>query len=161
MVDALDHDITRLAAALSLTQRRRKPTSSSTSRPPCRRVAVRDHCPEHGGSSAVHRAFPAAARRRRRRGDDDQLRGTVRVQHVDVGRWRQRQNHRQVCTAGFLCSVSQRIAPRRRRDDTTPADGSSIQKSRRIYLRPRTGPQSARLWWPAAAKLQAARVPIA
>jgi len=28
-----------------------------------------------------------------------------------------------------------------------PADGSSIQKSRRIYVRLRTGPQSAHLWW--------------
>ena len=35
------------------------------------------------------------------------------------------------------------------------------QKSRRIYVRPRTGPQSARLWWPVAAKLQTASVPIA
>ena len=35
------------------------------------------------------------------------------------------------------------------------------QKSRRIYVRPRTGPRSARLWWPAVAKLQAAGVPIA
>jgi len=35
------------------------------------------------------------------------------------------------------------------------------QKSRRIYVRPRTGPQSAHLWWPAVAKLQAASVPIA
>jgi len=34
------------------------------------------------------------------------------------------------------------------------------QKSRRIYVRPRTGPQSAHLWWPAVAKLQAASVPI-
>jgi len=33
-----------------------------------------------------------------------------------------------------------------------PADDSSIQKSRRIYVRPRTGPQSAHLWWPAVAK---------
>ena len=33
--------------------------------------------------------------------------------------------------------------------------------SRRIYVRPRTGPQSAHLWWPAVAKLQAASVPIA
>ena len=41
-----------------------------------------------------------------------------------------------------------------------PADGSSIQKSRRIYVRPRTGPQSAHLWWLAVAKLQAASVPI-
>jgi len=52
-----------------------------------------------------------------------------------------------------------------------PADGSStvayrfvanhaicvnpwIKKSRRIYVRPRTGPQSACLWWPVVAKLQ-------
>jgi len=35
------------------------------------------------------------------------------------------------------------------------------QKSRRIYVRPRTGPQSAHLWWQAVAKLQAASVPIA
>ena len=40
-----------------------------------------------------------------------------------------------------------------------PADGSSIQKSRLIYVHPRTGPQSAHLWWPAVAKLQAAGVP--
>ena len=32
-------------------------------------------------------------------------------------------------------------------------------KSRRIYVRPRTGPQSAHLWWPAVAELQAASVP--
>jgi len=37
-----------------------------------------------------------------------------------------------------------------------PASGSSIQKSRWIYIRPWTGPQSAHLWWPAAARLQAA-----
>jgi len=35
------------------------------------------------------------------------------------------------------------------------------QKSRRIYVRPRTGPQSAHLWWTEVAKLQAASVPIA
>ena len=34
-------------------------------------------------------------------------------------------------------------------------------ESRRIYVRPRTGPQSAHLWWPAVAELQAASVPIA
>jgi len=33
--------------------------------------------------------------------------------------------------------------------------------SRRIYVRPRTGLQTAHLWWPAVAKLQAASVPIA
>jgi len=52
-----------------------------------------------------------------------------------------------------------------------PADGShiaslpirpsQIQKSRRIYIRPWTGPQSAHLWWPAMTKLQAASVPVA
>jgi len=41
------------------------------------------------------------------------------------------------------------------------ADGSSIQKSRRIYVRPWTGPQSAHLWRLAVAKLQAVSVPIA
>jgi len=35
------------------------------------------------------------------------------------------------------------------------------QKSRRINVRPQTGPQSAHLWWPAVAKLQADSVPIA
>jgi len=54
-----------------------------------------------------------------------------------------------------------KVTPRGRRDDMPPpADGSSIQKSRRIYVRLRTGPQSAHLWWPALAKLQAASVPI-
>ena len=33
--------------------------------------------------------------------------------------------------------------------------------SRRIYVRQRTCPQSAHLWWPAVAKLQAVSVPIA
>ena len=48
-----------------------------------------------------------------------------------------------------------------RRDDLPPADGSSTwQKLRRIYVRPRTGPQSPHLWWPAVAKLQAASMPI-
>jgi len=54
----------------------------------------------------------------------------------------------------------QRIAPGAARR-YAPADGSSIQKLRRIYVRPRTGLQSAHLWWPAVAKLQAASVPIA
>ena len=35
------------------------------------------------------------------------------------------------------------------------------QKSRRIYVRPRTGPQSAHLWRQTVAKLQAASVPVA
>jgi len=46
-----------------------------------------------------------------------------------------------------------KVSPQWRRDDMPPADGSSIQKSRRIYVRPRTGPQSARLWWATVAKL--------
>jgi len=70
-----------------------------------------------------------------------------------------------------------KVSSRGRRGETiSPADGCStvayrfaanqaicvspwIQKSRRIYVRPRTGPQSAHLWWPAVAKLQAASVP--
>jgi len=42
-----------------------------------------------------------------------------------------------------------------------PADGSSVQKSRLIYVRSRTVPQSAHLWWAVVDKLQAASVPIA
>jgi len=42
--------------------------------------------------------------------------------------------------------AKQGIAPGRR-DDMPPADGSStVAKLRRIYVRPRTGPQSAHLW---------------
>ena len=44
--------------------------------------------------------------------------------------------------------TARRYAPRRR-----------WQKSRRIYRRLRTGPQSAHLWWPRLAELQAASVP--
>jgi len=71
---------------------------------------------------------------------------------------------------GVLCvAVTNKVSPRGRRDDMPPADGSSTmayrfaanQKSRRIYVRPRSGPQSEHLWWPAVAKLQAASVPIA
>ena len=51
----------------------------------------------------------------------------------------------------------------------TLADGISTvayrfdanQKSRRIYVRTRTGPQSAHLGYPAVAKLQAASMPMA
>jgi len=50
------------------------------------------------------------------------------------------------------------VSPRGRRDDMPPADGSSIQKSWQIYVRPRTGPLSTHLWWPTVAKLQAASV---
>ena len=55
-----------------------------------------------------------------------------------------------------------KVSPRERRDDMPPSMAvRRWQKSRRIYVRPRTGPQSAHLWWPAVAKLQAASVPIA
>ena len=48
------------------------------------------------------------------------------------------------------------------RDDMPPPTAvRRWQKLQRIYVRPRTGPQSAHLWWPAVAKLQAASVPIA
>jgi len=61
------------------------------------------------------------------------------------------------------------VSVRRRRDDMLPADGSSTvayrigadRKSRRICVRPRTGPQPAHLWWPAVAELRAASVPLA
>ena len=67
-----------------------------------------------------------------------------------------------LATAGSVVSKQQGIAPGAARR-YAPADGSSAvaKKSRRIYVRPRTGPQSAHLWWPAVAKLQAASVPIA
>jgi len=55
------------------------------------------------------------------------------------------------------------------RDDTSStvayrfaADQAVVDpKIASIYVRPRTGPQSAHLWWPALTKLQAAGVPIA
>jgi len=50
------------------------------------------------------------------------------------------------------------------RDDKPPANGSSMMAKIAADLRPsgpRMGPQSAHLWWPAVAKLQAASVPIA
>ena len=55
------------------------------------------------------------------------------------------------------------VSPHGRRDDMPLAfDGSRRwQKSRRIYVRPRTSPQSAHLWRQAVAKLQAADVLIA
>jgi len=65
--------------------------------------------------------------------------------------------------------MKNKVSPRRRRDDMLPADGSSTvayrigadRKSRRICVRPRTGPQPAHLWWPAVAELRAASVPLA
>ena len=55
-----------------------------------------------------------------------------------------------------------KVSSRGRRDDMPPPMAvRRRQKSRRIYARPRTGPQCAHLWWPVVAKLQAASVPIA
>jgi len=53
-----------------------------------------------------------------------------------------------------------RLAPRPPRQSGRLRQ-SWIEKSRRIYVRPRTGPHSAHLWWPAVAKLQATSVSIA
>jgi len=50
--------------------------------------------------------------------------------------------------------VARRYAPHR-----WQFDGG--KKSRRIYVRPRKGLQSAHLWWQVVAKVQAASVPIA
>jgi len=50
-----------------------------------------------------------------------------------------------------------KLSPRGWRDDMPPADGSSIQQ--RIYVRPRTGPQSAHLWWPASCRQPACYSP--
>ena len=58
--------------------------------------------------------------------------------------------------------ANNKVSPRGRRDDMPPPMAvRRWKKSRRIYVRPRTGPRSAHLWWPAVAKLQAAGVPIA
>ena len=60
------------------------------------------------------------------------------------------------------CHLWQDIAPgAARRYAPPPMEVRRRQKSRRIYVRPRTGPQSAPLWWPAVVKLQAASVPLA
>ena len=57
----------------------------------------------------------------------------------------------ELCTKQVIApGAARRYAPRRWQFD-----------SRRIYVRPRTGPQSAHLWRPAVAKLQAASVPMA
>jgi len=71
-------------------------------------------------------------------------------------------------------TLQDKVSPRGQRDDMPPPMAvrrwhivlppirpRCVQKSRRIYVRPRTGPQSAHLWWPAVAKLQAAGVRIA
>jgi len=59
--------------------------------------------------------------------------------------------------------VQQGIAPgaARRYAPPPPMAVRRWQKSRRIYVRPRTVPQSAHFCWPAMAELQAASVPIA
>ena len=52
------------------------------------------------------------------------------------------------CTCMHVCEVS----PRVRRDDIPRSPATAVRrwyKSRRIYVRPRTGPQSAHLWCPA------------
>jgi len=76
-----------------------------------------------------------------------------------------------------IASDCNKVPPRAARRYAPAADGSStvahrfaanqaicvspsIQKSRRICVRSRTGPQSAHLWWPAVAKLQAVNVPV-
>jgi len=82
-------------------------------------------------------------------------------------------------SVNVILAIITRYRPQRGgADDMPPAYGSStvayrfaanqavcvspwIQKSRRIYVRPQTGPQSAHLRWPAVAKLQATSVPIA
>jgi len=58
------------------------------------------------------------------------------------------------------CFWKEGIAPGRRNDMPPPMAVRRWPKSWRIYVRPRTVPQSAHLWWPAMAKLQAASMPI-
>jgi len=60
----------------------------------------------------------------------------------------------------YTC-ISALVRVRRKLLETKTCVSPWIQKSRRIYVRPRTGPQSAHLWWPAVAKVRAASVPIA
>jgi len=59
-----------------------------------------------------------------------------------------------------LNSSAVKTRPHGWQHDMPPTDGSSNQKSRRIYVHPWTCPQSTYLRWPAVAKLQAASVPI-
>jgi len=64
--------------------------------------------------------------------------------------------------SGTRRETANKVSARGRRDDMPPQmEVRRWQKSRRIYVRPRTGPQSAHLRWPAVAKLQAASVPTA
>jgi len=64
---------------------------------------------------------------------------------------------RRQCRQGIAPGAARRYAP----PPPLPMAVQRWQKSRRIYVRRRTGPLSKRLWWPAVAKLQAASVPIA
>jgi len=54
----------------------------------------------------------------------------------------------------------QGITPGRRNDMPPPMALLRWQKSRRIYVRPRTCPQSAHFWWPAVTELQAASLKL-
>jgi len=49
-----------------------------------------------------------------------------------------------------------KLSPQGRRDDMPPPRRWQFD-SWRIYVRPRTGPQSARLWWPASCRQPASR----
>jgi len=69
--------------------------------------------------------------------------------------------HRPRGGRGETISPPPPIAVRRWHIVSSPIRPSWIQKSRRIYVRPRTGPQSAHLWWLAEDRLQAASVLIA
>ena len=46
-----------------------------------------------------------------------------------------------------LTAINNKFSPRGRRDDMPPPRRWQFD-SRRIYVRPRTGPQSTHLWWP-------------
>jgi len=63
---------------------------------------------------------------------------------------------------GEMKIIQERIGPGAARR-YPPAEGTSTVAKIAVDLRlsARTGPQSAHLWWPAVAKLQAASVPIA
>ena len=75
---------------------------------------------------------------------------------IDTSRWDATTRNvyqRMHIVASWTFSALNRIVEDERKQGIAPgtarryasADGSSIQKSRRIYVRPRTGPQSAHL----------------
>jgi len=72
---------------------------------------------------------------------------------MQLSRTRQAKRVKQAAAPG----TARRYAPHPR------ADGSSTvaQIAAGLYVRPRTGPQSAPVWWPAVAEPQAASVPTA